>query len=114
MAVLEGNALLYMVTLLACLGFLLIGFDNGMLLSHRAPRQPHTVLTASGKDLMGGLVDGAAFDATFNIGMYILVVINERPRLTAPRPNNNVRRRPRCSHRCHRKPLRPTQRCKQC
>ena len=29
MARLEGNTLLYTVTLLACLGFLLIGFDNG-------------------------------------------------------------------------------------
>ncbi len=46
MAVLEGNVLLYTVSLLACLGFLLIGFDNG---------------------LMGGLVNGAAFDTTFNI-----------------------------------------------
>ncbi|KAK5119251.1 hypothetical protein LTR85_007865 [Meristemomyces frigidus] len=46
MVVLEGNTLLYTVTLLACLGFLLIGFDNG---------------------LMGGLVNGAAFDTTFNI-----------------------------------------------
>ncbi|KAK5108321.1 hypothetical protein LTR62_008417 [Meristemomyces frigidus] len=43
---LEGSALLYSVSLLACLGFLLIGFDNG---------------------LMGGLVNGPAFDNTFNI-----------------------------------------------
>jgi MFS family permease len=43
---LEGNALLYTVTSLTCLGFLLIGFDNG---------------------LMGGLVDGDAFDSTFGI-----------------------------------------------
>lgn len=28
---LEGNALLYTVTLLACLGFLLIGWDNGLM-----------------------------------------------------------------------------------
>lgn len=28
---LEGNTLLYAVSLLACLGFLLIGFDNGLL-----------------------------------------------------------------------------------
>ena len=28
---LEGNALLYTVSLLACLGFLLIGFDNGLM-----------------------------------------------------------------------------------
>ncbi|KXL48364.1 hypothetical protein M433DRAFT_159246 [Acidomyces richmondensis BFW] len=46
MAELEGNALLYTVSLLACLGFLLIGFDNG---------------------LMGGLVNGDAFDTTFHI-----------------------------------------------
>ncbi|KAK3678832.1 hypothetical protein LTR78_001285 [Recurvomyces mirabilis] len=46
MALLEGNALLYSVSLLACLGFLLIGFDNG---------------------LMGGLVNGEAFDNTFHI-----------------------------------------------
>ncbi|KAF2772558.1 general substrate transporter [Teratosphaeria nubilosa] len=46
MALLEGNSLLYTVTLLACLGFLLIGYDNG---------------------LMGGLVNGPAFDNTFNI-----------------------------------------------
>lgn len=43
---LEGNALLYTVTTLTCLGFLLIGFDNG---------------------LMGGLVNGGAFDSTFDI-----------------------------------------------
>ncbi|KAF2487384.1 general substrate transporter [Neohortaea acidophila] len=46
MAKLEGNVLLYNVTLLACLGFLLIGFDNG---------------------LMGGLVNGRSFDTTFNL-----------------------------------------------
>lgn len=43
---LEGDTLLYTVTTLTCLGFLLIGFDNG---------------------LMGGLVNGAAFDRTFEI-----------------------------------------------
>lgn len=43
---LEGNVLLYTVTSLTCLGFLLIGFDNG---------------------LMGGLVNGLAFDTTFGI-----------------------------------------------
>lgn len=43
---LEGNILLYTVTTLTCLGFLLIGFDNG---------------------LMGGLVNGGAFDKTFGI-----------------------------------------------
>lgn len=43
---LEGNSLLYTVTTLTCLGFLLIGFDNG---------------------LMGGLVNGAAFDEVFGI-----------------------------------------------
>ena len=43
---LEGNALLYTVTLLTCLGFLLIGFDNG---------------------LMGGFVNGKAFTETLNI-----------------------------------------------
>ncbi|KAK4975703.1 hypothetical protein LTR28_008761 [Elasticomyces elasticus] len=43
---LEGNALLYTVTTLTCLGFFLIGFDNG---------------------LMGGLVNGPAFDNTFGI-----------------------------------------------
>ena len=43
---LEGNALLYTVTLLTCLGFLLIGFDNG---------------------LMGGFVGGKAFTETMNI-----------------------------------------------
>lgn len=46
MARLEGNALLLAVTSLTCLGFLLIGFDNG---------------------LMGGLVNGRAFDSTFGI-----------------------------------------------
>lgn len=46
MARLEGNALLYMVTTLTCLGFLLIGFDNG---------------------LMGGIVNGSSFDHTFGI-----------------------------------------------
>ena len=43
---LEGNALLYAVTLLTCLGFLLIGFDNG---------------------LMGGFVGGKSFTGTMNI-----------------------------------------------
>lgn len=43
---LEGSALLYTVSLLTCLGFLLIGFDNG---------------------LMGGLVNAPSFDNTFNI-----------------------------------------------
>ncbi|THY18637.1 general substrate transporter [Aureobasidium pullulans] len=43
---LEGNALLYTVTTLTCLGFLLIGFDNG---------------------LMGGFVNSAAFTETFGI-----------------------------------------------
>lgn len=28
---LEGNALLYTVSLLTCLGFLLIGYDNGLM-----------------------------------------------------------------------------------
>ncbi|KXT10568.1 hypothetical protein AC579_9168 [Pseudocercospora musae] len=46
MVQLEGNTLLYTVTLLACMGFLLIGFDNG---------------------LMGGLVNAPSFDGTFNI-----------------------------------------------
>nr|POE48082.1 sugar transporter stl1 [Quercus suber] len=46
MIVLEGSALLHTVALLSCLGFLLVGFDNG---------------------LMGGLVNGAAFDRTFGI-----------------------------------------------
>jgi len=43
---LEGNTLLYTVTLLTCLGFLLIGFDNG---------------------LMGGFVNSPAFTETFGI-----------------------------------------------
>lgn len=43
---LEGNALLFTVTSLTCLGFLIIGFDNGLL---------------------GGLVNGPAFDRTFGI-----------------------------------------------
>lgn len=43
---LEGNALLYTVSLLTCMGFLLIGYDNG---------------------LMGGLVNTPHFDSTFNI-----------------------------------------------
>ena len=30
---LEGNALLSTVALLACLGFLLIGYDNGLMVS---------------------------------------------------------------------------------
>lgn len=45
---LEGNALLYTVTTLTCLGFLLIGFDNG---------------------LMGGFINGAAFTETFGIDL---------------------------------------------
>ena len=45
---LEGNALLYTVTTLTCLGFLLIGFDNG---------------------LMGGFINGAAFTETFGINL---------------------------------------------
>ncbi|THZ99008.1 general substrate transporter [Aureobasidium pullulans] len=43
---LEGNALLYTVTTLTCLGFLLIGFDNG---------------------LMGGFINSPAFTETFGI-----------------------------------------------
>jgi fucose permease len=43
---LEGNALLYTVTTLTCFGFLLIGFDNG---------------------LMGGFVNSPAFTETFGI-----------------------------------------------
>lgn len=43
---LEGNTLLYTVTTLTCLGFLLIGFDNG---------------------LMGGFVNSPAFTGTFGI-----------------------------------------------
>jgi MFS family permease len=43
---LEGNALLYTVTTLTCLGFLLIGFDNG---------------------LMGGFINSPAFTGTFGI-----------------------------------------------
>lgn len=43
---LEGNALLYTVTSLTCLGFLLIGYDNG---------------------LMGGFVGGKAFTHTMGI-----------------------------------------------
>ncbi|SMQ52101.1 unnamed protein product [Zymoseptoria tritici ST99CH_3D7] len=43
---LEGNALLYSVSLLACLGFLLIGYDNG---------------------LMGGLVGAQSFYNTFKV-----------------------------------------------
>ncbi|EME42715.1 hypothetical protein DOTSEDRAFT_175986 [Dothistroma septosporum NZE10] len=46
MALLEGNALLYTVSLLTCMSFLLIGYDNG---------------------LMGGLVNTEHFDSTFNI-----------------------------------------------
>lgn len=46
MVLLTGNKLLYSVSLLACSGFLLIGFDNG---------------------LMGGLVNTPHFDSTFNI-----------------------------------------------
>lgn len=46
MALLEGDALLYTVSLLTCLSFLLIGYDNG---------------------LMGGLVNTKHFDATFAI-----------------------------------------------
>lgn len=42
----EGNALLVAVTTLTCLGFLLIGFDNG---------------------LMGGFVNSPAFTETFGI-----------------------------------------------
>ncbi|QSZ32045.1 hypothetical protein DSL72_001614 [Monilinia vaccinii-corymbosi] len=45
MAVLEGRALFTAVTSLTCLGFLLIGFDNG---------------------LMGGLVDSTGFKDTFD------------------------------------------------
>ena len=45
MALLEGPLLLAAVTALTCLGFLLIGYDNG---------------------LMGGLVNSDAFDATFD------------------------------------------------
>jgi MFS family permease len=45
MALLEGRFLLAAVTALTCLGFLLIGYDNG---------------------LMGGLVNSDAFDATFD------------------------------------------------
>jgi MFS family permease len=43
---LEGNALLATVTTLTCLGFLLIGYDNG---------------------LMGGFVNSPAFTETFGI-----------------------------------------------
>lgn len=43
---LEGKALLYTVTSLTCLGFLLIGFDNG---------------------LMGGFVGGRAFTESMGI-----------------------------------------------
>lgn len=43
---LEGNTLLYTVTLLTCLSFLLIGFDNG---------------------LMGGFVNGKAFTESLDI-----------------------------------------------
>ncbi|CAK4033168.1 related to sugar transporter [Lecanosticta acicola] len=43
---LEGNVLLYTVSLLTCMGFLLIGYDNG---------------------LMGGLVNTPHFDGTFKI-----------------------------------------------
>lgn len=43
---LQGNALLYTVTTLTCLGFLLIGYDNGV---------------------MGGFVNSAAFTETFGI-----------------------------------------------
>lgn len=59
---LEGNALLYTVSLLACMGFLLIGYDNG---------------------LMGGLVNAPSFDGTFNIdtdsnyGTNIVALIGE-------------------------------------
>jgi len=49
MVVLEGNALLYTVSLLACLGFLLIGFDNGLMGGlvngrHRSPVKAGLVL----------------------------------------------------------------------
>lgn len=43
---LEGDSLLFTVTTLTCLGFLLIGFDNG---------------------LMGGFVNSTAFTETFGI-----------------------------------------------
>lgn len=43
---LEGNTLLYTVTTLTCLGFLLIGYDNGV---------------------MGGFVNSKAFTETFGI-----------------------------------------------
>jgi MFS family permease len=43
---LAGNALLYTVTTISCLGFLLIGFDNG---------------------LMGGFINSTAFTRSFGI-----------------------------------------------
>lgn len=43
---LEGSALLYTVTLISCLGFLLIGFDNG---------------------LMGGFVNSTAFTSSVGV-----------------------------------------------
>jgi hypothetical protein len=46
MVQLQGNALLYTVSLLTCLGFLLIGYDNG---------------------LMGGLVNATSFDKSLNL-----------------------------------------------
>ncbi|KAK4991879.1 hypothetical protein LTR50_001498 [Elasticomyces elasticus] len=55
---LEGNALLYTVTTLTCLGFFFIGFDNGLML------QGNLKLI---NDIQGGLVNGPAFDNTFGI-----------------------------------------------
>lgn len=59
---LEGNALLYTVSLLTCLGFLLIGFDNGLMCVYNA-----NAYTQCTDNTRGGLVDGTAFDGTFNI-----------------------------------------------
>lgn len=74
MVQLEGRALLGAVTALTCMGFLLIGFDNG---------------------LMGGLVGAPAFNGTFNtpgaemVGLIVAIYEGKcnsncrRPRLTS-------------------------------
>ena len=69
----EGNALLVAVTTLTCLGFLLIGFDNG---------------------LMGGFVNSPAFTETARPGVYVVALVlltylrtlvEDRPRSPPPR-----------------------------
>jgi hypothetical protein len=86
---LEGRSLLTAVTTLTCLGFLLIGFDNG---------------------LMGGLVNSAAFKGTFHIvsfpdtpeAYYKLTIIGSQHKEWCERIG---------SHRCH---LRNWRVCRSC